>query len=341
MAEKKVVLKVDVKMAEALKDMAEYKLRVEAIDEASAGLKKRIKEEGDESGELRIKLAKLGEERKAYNKIISDSSRQIQNQITAEHTYKGALKGLTAQLAVAKDELRAMQMTDPGFAKKTAEVNVLNQKVKDLEAAYGVHTRDVGDYEKATKSLGTEMQELTDALIRMKVAGDDTSPTYQEMSNKLAQLKDAQADVNQQTTGLASDTKNLDVAMKGTMIAVTACATAMQMFDDGSEAGKRAADTMKKLQIVVTALGLATAIQNATQKQSILIQTALAVQTKATVLYTKLQAAASTQATGATAAQTIAMAALNAVMKANPIGLVLTAVVALVGGIVADRKSVV
>ena len=107
MSEKKVLLEVEVRMTEALKELAQYKMRVEEIDKASAALKARIKEEGDQSGELRTELARLGEERKAYGKLISETSRQVQNQITAEQTYEGTLKGLSAQLSTAKEQKNA------------------------------------------------------------------------------------------------------------------------------------------------------------------------------------------------------------------------------------------
>ena len=156
---------------------------------ASTALKARIKEEGDQSGELRTELARLGEERKAYNKLISESSRQIQNQITAGQTYEGTLKGLSAQLSAAKEQLRAMKTTDPGFAAKTAEVAALNDKVKELEASYGVYTRDVGNYQTATNALKGELADLLGVLKNVGQGGSVMEATASSLSKQAEELK--------------------------------------------------------------------------------------------------------------------------------------------------------
>lgn len=335
MAEKTTLFEVKVNMTDALKQLAEYQILADEAAEKSKVLKKQIKEEGDETGELRKQLAVLNEQRKAYSKVVAENSRQIQNQFIAEQKYEGTLKGLAAQLSIAKDELRQMSLTDPKYKERAAEVKALNDRVKELEAEYGVHVREVGNYAIAAKALKDEMRELTDALFAMKVQGQENTAEYQEASLRLAELRDAQADLSQQTIGLASDTKGLDIAMQGTMIAVTACQAAMKLFDDGTESGKQAAEVMKKMQIVVVALGAAISIQNALQKQSLIVQTAIGLQMKANIAYTKLQAAASTQATGATLAQAAAMKLLNLIMSMNPVGAILTAVVALIAAFVA------
>ena len=51
------------------------------------------------------------------------------------------------------------------------------------------------------------MRELTESLVGMKLLGQEGTAEYQAMSDKLATLKDAMGDVNQQTQALASDTK--------------------------------------------------------------------------------------------------------------------------------------
>ncbi|MDE6500104.1 MAG: hypothetical protein K2K83_05295, partial [Rikenella sp.] len=189
MSEKKVLLEVEVRMTDALKELAQYKMRVEEIDKASAALKARIKEEGDQSGELRTELARLGEERKAYNKLISENSRHIQNQITAGQTYEGTLKGLAAQLSTAKDQLRAMKTTDPGFKDKAAEVSALNDKVKELEASYGVYTRDVGNYQTATNALKGELADLLGVLKNVGEGGSVMEATASSLSKQADELK--------------------------------------------------------------------------------------------------------------------------------------------------------
>lgn len=335
MAEKTTLFEVKVNMTEALKQLAEYQILANEAAAKSAELRDKIKKEGDATGDLHRELARTNEQRKAYNRMIAEGSRNIQKQIIAEEQYAGTLKGMRAQLDMAKDALA--KRTDVGteaYSKEAAAVNALNESIIALEEEYGVHTRKVGRYADAAKALREEMRDLSAALVQMKLDGKDTSAEYVEMSNRFAQLRDAQADVQAQTRGLASDTKGLDTAMQGVMVAVGACQAAMKLFDDGTEAGKKAAATMKQLQVVVIALGAAVQIQNALQKQSLVMQAAIGIQTKARIALTKLETAAMQQATGATIAQSVAMKVLNVVMAANPIGVVLTAIVALVAAVV-------
>lgn len=335
MAEKTTLFEVKVNMTDALKQLAEYQILANEAAAKSAELRDKIKKEGDATGDLHRELARTNEQRKAYNRMIAEGSRNIQKQIIAEEQYAGTLKGMRAQLDMAKDALA--KRTDVGteaYAKEAAAVNALNESIIALEEEYGVHTRKVGRYADAAKALREEMHDLSAALVQMKLDGKDTSAEYVEMSNRLAQLRDAHADVQAQTRGLASDTKGLDTAMQGVMVAVGACQAAMKLFDDGTEAGKKAAATMKQLQVVVIALGAAVQIQNALQKQSLVMQAAIGIQTKARIALTKLETAAMQQNTGATIAQSVAMKVLNAVMAANPIGLVLTTIVALVAAVV-------
>lgn len=339
MAEKKVLLEVDVKMTEALKQLAEYKTRIEEIDRASAALKLRIKEEGDESGALRAELIRLGEERKAYNKLIADGSRQIQNRITAEQTYKGALKGLTAELSNAKEELRGMQMTDPGFEKKTKEVDKLNQQVKDLEASYGVHTRNVGNYEGAVESLRNEIRELVAAMQEMERQGKKGSEEYiratDELTGKQKQLREETEGVGESMSGLARGSEQLEGVTMATAAAIAGIGVLKNIFDDGTEEGQKYADMMQKLQIAVSALTVARQLAEAVRKSSIISMRAENIQVKALIAYTKLETAAKSKNIIVSKAAAAAQWLLNKAMAASPVILAAAAIASLVVGLIA------
>lgn len=350
MEEKKtILLEVKTSMTEALKNIGELDYALEGIKEQRQGVVAAIKEieEAEKAGAVsheeaaqaitsqKAQLVELTEREKAYKKEKAEQSRIVQNSIIAEEKYKGTLKGLCAELSVAKDKLRAMKLTDPGYKEQAKYVDELNTKVKELEAEYGVHTRNVGNYEGATKSLRDEIKRLMDQLIGLKMEGKENTEEYQEASEKLAEYKDIMNDTQQQTSNLASDTKGLDTAMNGLMVGVSAVSLMGKVFDDGTEEGKKYSACMADLTKVVFALSAAQSIANKLQKQGILVQTATKVQSLATVAAKKLEAKATAQATGATVAQTVAQTVLNAVMKANPILLIVSAIAALIAGLVA------
>lgn len=339
MAEKKVLLEVDVKMTEALKELAIYQQRIEGINARIAELKQRSKEEKDESGALRAELIRLGEERKAYNKLIADGSRQIQNRITAEQTYKGALKGLAAKLANAKEELRGMQETDPGFEKRTKEVDKLNQHVKDLEASYGVHTRNVGNYEGAVESLRNEIRELVAAMQEMERQGKKGSEEYiratDELTGKQKQLREETEGVGESMSGLARGSEQLEGVTMATTAAIAGIGVLKNIFDDGTEEGQKYADMMQKLQIAVSALTVARQLAEAVRKSSIISMRAENIQVKALIASTKLETAAKSKNIIVSKAAAAAQWLLNKAMAANPVILAAAAIASLVVGLIA------
>ena len=353
--EKKTVLfEVKAQMTDALKQLGELELAIDGVKEKQQECRTAIKEieEAEKAGAIsheeaaraiaaqRAQLTELNERQKAYKKEMGEQSRVVQNSIIAEEKYKGTLKGLCAELSVAKDRLRAMKLEDPGYKEQAKYVDELNTKVKELEAEYGVHTRNVGNYEGAVRTLRDEMKNLMDQIVGLRMEGKENTEEYKEASEKLAEYRDIMNDTQQQTNALASDTKGLDAAMSGVAMSVGGLTIMIKIFDDGSESGKKIADILKKLQVITLALNAAQAISNKTQKQGILYQTALKVQTLATAAAKKLEAKVTAQATGATLAQIVAQKILNAVMAANPVLLIVSGVAALTVAFIALTEAI-
>lgn len=295
MAETKSVLfELGVDISKTLDSLAKYEIEIENTNEKIGEFQKKQKAGIKLNEEERTELIRLKEVKKALQKEYNDQSRQVQNVIVAEGKYKDTLKGLSAELSTAKDRLRAMKLSgeenSKAYQEQSKYVDALNTRIKEMEAAYGVHTRSVGDYEIATKSLRTQMRELTDQLVELKLAGKDNTAEYQEASDKLAEMRDAMGDVNEQTNNLASDTIGIDRMAQsiGTMLG----AVNLLSLGLGEEAkeNEKVQKTLKALQVATTALAIATQLKNNFEKQGILYQTAQNIQTKASIALQKLQA---------------------------------------------------
>lgn len=333
------IVEVQVNTSDAVKLMAEYELQLEKSRKAEQDLKAAVKERGEASQEDRQQLAALKEQQKAYSSQIRELSREVQNNIKSEQLYKDTLKGLGAELSNAKDKLRGMQLGTAAYAKQEKTVAALNERMKEAEQAYGVFSRDVGNYEKAAKGLRTQIRELTEQLVAMKVAGQENSEEYRSLSVRAAELSDAMADVNQQTRGLASDTANLDFGRQAAEAAIGAFGLLNSMMGASMEDNDKYTQTMKNMQVAMTALASLTALKNATEKQSILMQKISLAQTQAGILATKLATAAESKNIIVRKAAAVAQAALNAVMNANPIMLLVTGAGLLVGALYALSGS--
>lgn len=335
MAEKKVLLTAEINLTQAIKEMAQYELKVKEIDTASKELTRRMKEEGDESGALRQQLVILGEQRKAYKKEISELSRGVQNQIVAEEKYKGTLKGLCAQLSTAKDELRAMQTADPGYDKKAKEVDALNEKVKEMEASYGVHTRNVGNYEGAVSSLKDEIKDLLQQMQQLEASGMKGSDTYAQASQKFEAAKEQLGLMNQEVPTLTGSIDKLDISTVAVGAAMGGLQIIKRVFEDGSDEGEKLANIMSKLQVAIIALSTLSKILNTVRQKSLITSTMENLQMKALATSINLDTAAQSKNIIVKKAATVAQWLLNAAMNANPIVLLISSIVALGAGLTA------
>lgn len=120
----------------------------------------------------RSELTATSEALKAHKKEYGELSRQVQNTIISQETYKDTLKGMAAQLSVEKDKLREIkiaggELTDE-YKRQQEVVNNLNTKVSTLEQAYGVYTRNVGNYKSGVQELNEQLRQHLHKLGTLK-----------------------------------------------------------------------------------------------------------------------------------------------------------------------------
>jgi len=321
---KSVLFELQVDISKSVEQLAQYEVQLEGVNDAISELQKKQKSGEQLSAQERAELIRLKEVRKALQKEMNDQSRQIQNAIVAEGKYKDTLKGLCAELSSAKDKLRAMKLSGEensrAYQEQSDYVDQLNTRIKEMEAAYGVHTRNVGNYASAVEGLKTNIHTATQELVQLTAAGKEGTEEFAQ----------AQATLNGFANELASSNQNTLEFCNGGLTAVMGAMTVMtQVMGADSEEAKKMQEVMQKLQIATMALAAITQLYQALQKKGIIQKMAENVQVKAGVAATLLETKAKTSATGATVAQTAAQTALNAVMNANPIFLIITGVIAL------------
>ena len=248
----------------------------------------------------------------------------------------GSYDALSAQYSLNKMALNQMgEAEEHERENKRAleeETNALYEQMKKLQEATGKHQLNVGNYADATKGLRSQIMELTEELVRLRMEGKQDSEEYQQTANKAAQLKDAFKDAQTEVVNMANDTSELNSilgalgAAGGGFAAVTG---AMSLFGNENEDVQEA---QKKLQAAIALTNGITAIQNSLQKQSNLMlginKIQLAAKAKAEALATKN-----------TVAATIAQKAFNAVAKANPYVLLATALISVVGALIAFSRG--
>ena len=213
-------------------------------------------------------------------------------------------------------------------------LSALNDGVMEAVQALG----QLGTKAEGTRGGLRELtQTITDLTVEYRALTDEekNTPFGREMVKAIDQLteragniRDAMGDVQGAINNVASDTRAFDQMAQGVSIATSAfqgLTGAGQLL--GINMGDNVA-VIAKLQAAMAVTNSLTTIQNALQSQSALMQGVAALQTKAAAVAQSLLAKN-------TIAATVAQKAFNAVAKANPVGLVVGALVAATAAIVA------
>jgi TP901 family phage tail tape measure protein len=177
----------------------------------------------------RHELTATNEALKAHKKEYGELSRQVQNTIISEETYKDTLKGMAAQLSVEKDTLRQIkiaggELTDE-YKRQQEVVNNLNTKVSTLEQAYGVYTRNVGNYKSGVQELNEQLRQHLLKLGTLKEGTKEWNAEAQAVQKTTQELENLNREQQKQESsqqGFFQKAKAGWTAMLGWITAVVA-----------------------------------------------------------------------------------------------------------------------
>lgn len=323
---KQTLLEVKLNLSEAIQEMAAYQQKIDDISVEMQKLTAQYKNGAITREQYNQEMIRMKETQKAYKKEIGELSRVTQNQIISEQKYAGTIKGLCAELSVAKDKLRAMKVTDPGWEEQRDYVDQLNQKIKEVEQSYGVYQRDVGHYRTEVQKTKDEIAATIAQMQELIATHRQDSPEMQQCTEDLQKYNETMQ--NGAKEGIEATTQ----AAAGLIGAMTILGNA---FGDDSEESKKMQELTKKLSVAMSVLAVATQAYQAAQKSGLITRIATNLQIKTATAALKKEATSEAGATAATVAHKVAQDALNKSMLANPILLIVAAVAALVVGIVA------
>lgn len=331
------VLEVIVDNNKAVASIAQYNRLIDEQKEKQRQLAEEYKQGKISQEDYYRAIAQSKEEVKTYSRSVQELSKEIQNNVKESQEQEGSLRGLRAQLSNLTKEFdalsRAERQGDAGKA-KMEEINRITTELKEAEAETQRFYRNVGNYPDV-KPLETQLSDIKKQLAQLKFEGKDNTEEFAALAQQAGAMKDALADVEQQINATASDTKNLDTALMGLTTVMGGLSLMGSMFAEDSEEAEKFNKILQKVQAVMVVLNTLRTIQNATQKQGLLYQTAEAVKLKAVNVLKALAAKVTAAQTAATVKQTIAQKALNLVMMANPVMLLVAGFAALTAGLAA------
>ena len=164
--QKNTIYNVRVTAEDALKTLAELKLRSQELRDQQKAL-------GKVTGENAQEYYALDNQIKAINSEANKYQKQIQNNIKLQNQQEASLSKLRTQLALDNAEFAELGNSMQDAARKAElgkRIAETTEELKAQEEALGDYRRSVGNYEKATDNLKQELNDLTDTLIRMAQA---------------------------------------------------------------------------------------------------------------------------------------------------------------------------
>lgn len=331
MAESRLTTVVDiqVKNSDAINALFKYNVALQEVAGELDNLKKVKKEEGALSVEQQKQVIMLTEKQKALKKEMGEMSRQVQNNIIAEGKYKDTLKGLGAQLSVAKDTLRSMEMGTIKYGKALEEAREQLAKMERGTDAYAKQ-------EKAVKKLQSQMDRANEAYKEQEAYVKSLNDTMKESEEAYGVFTRNVGNYKESAEMLRNELEGMREGIDGLRTGLDTVSQIMVLTGTESEGLNKA---VKAVTIGFTAFDAVSKVVNAAMKTNIATKAALTLQTKAATVSQNLETIAVSGGTVAKKAATVAQLALNAAMKANPIVLVTTALLAAGAAILAFAKK--
>lgn len=183
--------------------------------------------------------------------------------------------------------------------------------------------------EKPVVSLRTQLRLMKQELATL----DPNSKAFKDLAARAAEAEDQMQDINAEIRNLASDSRSLD----GVVQSVQGVAGAFQLAQGASALFGDENEELQKTMVKLTGLlNISTGLQqlqNLLQKESSAILLITNAQRKIQNASIALEGALQSKNVIVKKAATVAQWALNAAMRANPAGLLLTAIAAVAGAL--------
>ena len=296
--EKILEIKMRIEGADSVKDLkeivADLTPQMEGLDEAS--------EEYAQTVDVMV----------AAQEKLTTVMKAGKSQISAQ---EGSYNALVNRMAALKKVQKAVT-DDASRVRLAEEINSINDQLKAYDQANGVYVRNVGNYKSALDGFEGS---VVDFSTSMRVAMETIEPTTQKFESvqKIATgVASGFAALQGVTALLGIENENLEK----TLVKVQSAMAIAQGIGG-----------LKDLYEGIAKWGVAFGdVSDNAERMTVVMETAASV-TSASAAASTADTTAKTAETVATEGATVAQKGLNTAMKANPIGLVIVAITALIG----------
>lgn len=259
-----------------------------------------------------------------YQLQIEEKRRQSDLKLTAKllASEEGSYNQLAAKYDLIKNELNALSSAERNTTERGKELEAtalsIRNEMKRLQEQTGNTTLSVGDYEKGSVQLTTEIRKQTYELAKLRLAGKENTQEYINQAKELATLKNALTNATTEVARMASNTTTLDGVLSGLSGASGALSAATGLF---ALLGTNADDYSRITKNLAATIAVANGIQqaaNAIQSNSAFITLLTTTRLKALQKAKALDRLITIQGAAATTKATNAQWLFNIAANANP-----------------------
>ena len=320
---------------------------------------KDLSEEGRDSDfgkELEETIQNLDAHLKDMAADMGEFQRNVGNYAVSNNDLKKKYDELVGTLAALQSAYGKMSEADKASAegkKLAASINEVSTAAKNTKKTLDEQTaavedarRSLGETGGTTSSVKRDLKELVLEIANLTIEyqnlseeeknsaeGQELAEHIRDLTEKAGVLKDAIADTNAAITNAASDTRGFDQVGGALQLAIDGFGLAAGAAEILGISEGELAEIQTKLQAAIAASNAMTKIQNALQKQSAVMQGVANLQTKAGAIAIKLKTAAEGKGVVTTKLLTAAQWLFNKAAAANPIGLLVVAIVACIAAV--------
>lgn len=265
-----------------------------------------------------VKTGKLtAEDAEIFKKASQSKQQAVNQQITDTNKLNDANAKSTKSIA------------DLANANKQLTATIPTQALKDVTKEVTNFGSEMLRNTETSKSLKAQLRAMKEELNLLEESGKENTDRFQQLSISAAKLEDQLGDTQNRIRQMASDTKYLDASLQvlgGVAAAYSVAQGASALFGTDQ---KELQKTLVKLNAVMAIANGLQQIQTLTQKENIAITLIASGQKKTMALITALETAAESSNIVVKKIAIETQIALNAVMMANPVMLLVGGVVAL------------
>lgn len=171
MAETTEILKIEVDMDEAIKNIAKYNLSIDNLKKQQQNLKKELKDGTITQEEYVDAIVENEKELRALKDMVAETNKEVNRLVKENKQAEGSLNQMRSQLRNLVSEYDALsaEMRDNTEAgkEKAEAIRKLSAEIKTLEEETDRFQRSVGDYENSIKSAISSMLPFGDGIMQI------------------------------------------------------------------------------------------------------------------------------------------------------------------------------